>query len=192
MNWTVLPVTVRISMRCADGFGALLQSGNHAAATTATTQVFAMRFSPSCLTKRASAATSTTLVNDNLRRLVDVETRHWPSGAECLPDGHLLLSEFLMVLHDGDVRIGRAVCRLEVRTQHSVALVVPEGHHLVQPNARPPRRVRVDPAQHASDIVAPVLPLHAQGGCAGNAAGKLSVGARSVGVGVGGQRCRRK
>src|SRR5277367_4729186 len=108
MNWTVLPLTVRISMRWAGGGAAFLQPAANTAAQTATVRVFDMRLSPWCATKGRPQGTSTALVNGHLRRLVDVETRHWPRGAEGLPDGHFLLPEFLMVLHDGDVRIGRA------------------------------------------------------------------------------------
>ena len=43
------------------------------------------------------------LIDDDLRRLVDVQPKDRPLRAEHLPDVEFLLPEFLVVLVDGDV-----------------------------------------------------------------------------------------
>jgi hypothetical protein len=54
------------------------------------------------------------LVDNNLGCLIQIEPRHWPGGPEGLPDVHFVFAKFLMVLVDGDLRIGRAIRWLEI------------------------------------------------------------------------------
>src|SRR6266849_4838819 len=96
---------------------------------------------------RSSRRSSPAQINNDLRRFVQVEAGDGRLRSKSLPDVHLLFSEFLMVLIDGDLRVEGSARRLQVSPEHSVALVVAERKtvHLVEPQPRTRRGVLVDP-----------------------------------------------
>ena len=85
------------------------------------------------------------------------------------------------------LRVRRAERVLDIGAQHArlliraVALVV----HLVEEDARSPRRMRVEPWQHGGHVVRPVLALHSEAGRARDLSGQLAIGARAVRVDAG-------
>src|SRR5229473_5052386 len=124
------------------------------------------------------------LIDNDLWTFIQIEPGHRSPSAESLPDVHLLLPEFLMILVDRNLSIPRTRRRLKIAAQHPIGLVFlkRQAGHLVQPDPCVCRRVLVQPGQNAGHIVGPELPLHPQGGGAGNAACDFRVVARAIGV----------
>src|SRR5215467_6097294 len=134
------------------------------------------------------------LIDDDLGRFVEVERGRRRLRTERLPDVHLVLAEFLMILVDGDLRVPGSSRSLKVAAQHPVQLVFLKGKagHFMQPHPGVWRGVRVQPIEHSGDVVGPELPLHPERGGPGKPARQLRVVTRSVRMIPSGRNQRRR